>query len=223
MRRAFASLRLPLLAALCAGLAVAAGAAQARPGTAVAVPYDDLPQDAKAAFAADYFAGPQAGACLGRSIGLDTLSIGPVLKTDYNGDGAPDFIFNQPCAAPGGRAAPVGRLVASTPFGYRVVEDFTAALGEMDGVFVLALAQPCGDEAASDAACYVGRRWDRKAGGWGPLEPLTNEADAVVPVAEAKGLAGDARLAFATLPLGPSPFMPPGPPGPETAPFDAPY
>ncbi len=148
------------------------------------VAFDDLPPTARAALLAYYKTlATFGGDCAALSLGGFLMGIGPILKTEYNRDGDPDFLFTAPCARPVRRDIPpiedaLGapqKILLSDPFGYHVSATFSAVFGRIQGRTALLSAVDCPDADAPDAVpdrCYAGRFWDPGKGLWGEVQPL---------------------------------------------------
>jgi hypothetical protein len=208
----------PLIAVLClcAGATHALGATLAGGPESGGVAFDDMPAEAMQAFRRHYFddLGGAAG-CRGLTVEAAILAIGPLFRTDYNADGAPDFLFQSPCEPPTSSpaAAPEnGRLLVSDPFGYHLASNFAASVGRLNGEVVLLVAGECQQQAQAApqdyveaGVCYFGRRWNAARNRWGPVEDLSRLALAAGPAAPVRPVAA-APLAAPT--VAPAPAKP---------------
>jgi hypothetical protein len=170
--------RLLLAAALCgAPLVVRA----AEPATHE-VGFAQLPAAAREALLAFHrreAAKPYA--CMGIGAKAFPAALGPLFRTDYNGDGEPDFIFRSPCRAPQD-ASPLGvrdAILLSGPYGYAPGERFAATLGVIRGQPALLVAAPCDDSQPTDLrpGCYLGRLLDPAADRWSEVQKISMRAD----------------------------------------------
>jgi hypothetical protein len=151
-------------------------------GTPVA--FDDLPPQARAALLTYYRTLAEQGPGCGQlSFGAFLMGIGPILKTEYNRDGEPDFLFTAPCAGPIWNEVPLvedalgppQKILLSDPFGYHVSAQFSAVFGKIQGRTALLSVIDCPDALsprATPGRCYVGRFWDGAKGQWGEAQPL---------------------------------------------------
>jgi len=180
-------IRLVLTAALCGWPAVAPAveaAPPATPGRAAAreVRFDQLPKPAQEALSAVHRReAATAYACYGLSQKAYPAAVGLLFETDYNGDGAPDYIFRSPCRSPqpAGPSAPRDSILLSGPYGYAVGEKFAAALGSIMGRPALLAPAPCKDDDPADEqpGCYLGRLLDPATARWGAIQRISLRPD----------------------------------------------
>jgi hypothetical protein len=186
------------------------------------VGFQALPRPAQEALLAFHRqAASEPYACYGASEKQFEQAVGPLVQTDYNGDGRPDYLFTSPCRAPDpkdGRLPP-GAILLSGPAGYTVSQRFSAALGRVGRQRALLVDAPCdAAERDYDGPCYLGRIWDPERRAWSDVVPVRLGPD------------GGLRAAPRPAPLTPAPKaagiaeapLPPPRPRPAPAPSRAP-
>lgn len=112
-----------------------------------------------------------AGGCRGISLSAFELGLTPIIVTQYNEDGRPDFFFHDPCSRGGVRQEGSTLLLLSDPLGYHLSPTFAAALGEVDGRPVL-LAHAACDGVATAQGCLLARFWDPARRRWGEIQEI---------------------------------------------------
>jgi len=141
----------------------------------------ELPQSARQALLDlhDRLAGA-AGPCRGMTLSAFELGLTPIIATQYNDDGRPDFFFHDPCSPHGARAEGSTLLLLSDPLGYHLSPTFAAALGEVDGRPVLLAHAPCEADAppTAPAACLLARFWDPGRRRWGDIQMISPDVAA---------------------------------------------
>lgn len=143
-----------------------------RGGDNVQVNLADLPASARQALLElhDRLA---AGACRGISLSAFQLGLTPIIATQYNDDGRPDFFFHDPCSRGGVRAEGSTLLLLSDPLGYHLSPTFAAALGEVDGRPVLLAHTPCDPTSLGPGRdCLLARFWDPARRRWSEIQEV---------------------------------------------------
>ncbi len=147
-----------------------AGAVRAAAPAPVA--YDDLPVAAKLTLQSYYRDLVAHGDCTVPSFERFVLMLGPLLQTDYNGDGQSDYVFNANCE--GGATDAVGRLMVSDPMGYHIAQRFTSTFTQINGHYALISPVDC-----RDGDCYFVREW--QGDHWGDVRRIGGAPAAPAP------------------------------------------
>lgn len=113
------------------------------------------------------------GACRGISLSAFDLNLTPIIATQYNDDGRPDFFFHDPCSPRDVRAEGSTLLLLSDPLGYHLSPTFAAALGEVDGRPVLLAHAPCDPTTLGPGRdCLLARFWDPARRRWSEIQEI---------------------------------------------------
>ena len=144
-----------------------------RVGDNVQVNLTDLPASARQALLDLHDRLAADSSCRGISLSTFELGLTPIVVTQYNDDGRPDFFFHDPCSPRGVRAEGSTLLLLSDPLGYHLSPTFAAALGEVDGRPVLLAHAACDPSSfALRQDCLLARFWDPARRRWSDIQEI---------------------------------------------------